>query len=101
MAVKKVAHPSVEEVGHVADPGALMRGFDVLVLPSLEEGSALVTYEARACGCVLAVSDRSGAACTDGVASTSSMLLAGVKVRADVIGCIFRSVIFEERKHSN
>jgi glycosyltransferase involved in cell wall biosynthesis len=63
----QLAHPSVEEVGHVADPGALMRGFDVLVLPSLEEGSALVTYEARACGCVLAVSDRSGAACTDGV----------------------------------
>ncbi|MGH2970314.1 MAG: glycosyltransferase, partial [Solirubrobacteraceae bacterium] len=40
---------------------------DVLVLPSLEEGSALVTYEARACGCVLAVSDRAGAPCTDGV----------------------------------
>ncbi len=39
-----------------------MRECDVLVLPSLEEGSALVTYEARACGCVLAVSDRAGAA---------------------------------------
>jgi glycosyltransferase involved in cell wall biosynthesis len=62
-----LAHPSVEQHGHVADPAALMRSFDVLVLPSLEEGSALVTYEARACGCVLAVSDRAGAACTDGV----------------------------------
>jgi glycosyltransferase involved in cell wall biosynthesis len=62
-----LAHPSVEQHGHVADPAALMRGFDVLVLPSLEEGSALVTYEARACGCVLAVSDRAGAACTAGV----------------------------------
>jgi glycosyltransferase involved in cell wall biosynthesis len=62
-----LAHPSVEQHGHVADPAALMRECDVLVLPSLEEGSALVTYEARACGCVLVVSDRSGAACEDGV----------------------------------
>ena len=62
-----LAHPSVEHHGHVADPAALMRECDVLVLPSLEEGSALVTYEARACGCVLVVSDRAGAACTDGV----------------------------------
>jgi glycosyltransferase involved in cell wall biosynthesis len=62
-----LAHPSVQEHGHVSDPAALMRSCDVLVLPSLEEGSALVTYEARACGCVLAVSDRSGAPCADGV----------------------------------
>jgi glycosyltransferase involved in cell wall biosynthesis len=60
-------HPSVEERGRVDDPAAVMRGADVLVLPSLEEGSALVTYEARACGCVLAVSDRSGAPGTDAV----------------------------------
>jgi glycosyltransferase involved in cell wall biosynthesis len=59
-------HPSVEEHGFVADPAALMRTFDVLVLPSVEEGSALVTYEARACGCVLAVSDHSGAVAADG-----------------------------------
>jgi glycosyltransferase involved in cell wall biosynthesis len=62
-----LAHPSVHEHGHVADPAALMRSCDALVLPSVEEGSALVTYEARACGCVLVVSDRSGAPCTDGV----------------------------------
>jgi glycosyltransferase involved in cell wall biosynthesis len=62
-----LAHPSVHEHGHVADPAALMRSCDVLVLPSLEEGSALVTYEARACGCVLVVSDHSGAPCADGV----------------------------------
>jgi glycosyltransferase involved in cell wall biosynthesis len=36
------------------------------VLPSLEEGSALVTYEARACGAVLLVSDRSGACARHG-----------------------------------
>jgi len=62
-----LAHPSVEAHGHVADPAALMRSCDVLLLPSLEEGSALVTYEARACGCVLVVSDHSGAPCADGV----------------------------------
>jgi glycosyltransferase involved in cell wall biosynthesis len=33
----------------------------------MEEGSALVTYEARACGCVLAISDRAGAPAEDGV----------------------------------
>jgi len=40
-----------------------MRQSDVLVLPSLEEGSALVTYEARGSGCVLLVSDAAGAVC--------------------------------------
>jgi glycosyltransferase involved in cell wall biosynthesis len=40
-----------------------MRESDVLVLPSVEEGSAIVTYEAQACGCVLVVSDAAGARC--------------------------------------
>jgi D-inositol-3-phosphate glycosyltransferase len=62
-----LADPSVECHGQVADPAALMRECDVLVLPSVEEGSALVTYEGRACGCVLAISDRTGAPATDGV----------------------------------
>ncbi len=62
-----LAHPSVHEQGYVSDPAALMRSFDVLVLPSVEEGSALVTYEARASGCVLVVSDHAGAVAADGV----------------------------------
>jgi glycosyltransferase involved in cell wall biosynthesis len=62
-----MAHPSVEHHGQVSDPAALMRECDVLVLPSLEEGSALVTYEARGSGCVLVVSDRAGAHCTPDV----------------------------------
>src|ERR1043165_8352247 len=41
-----------------------MRENDILILPSLEEGSALVTYEARGCGCVLLVSEATGAPCT-------------------------------------
>jgi glycosyltransferase involved in cell wall biosynthesis len=63
----ELAHPSVERHGHVPDPAALMRDCDVVALPSMEEGSALVTYEARACGCVLAISDRAGAPAEDGV----------------------------------
>jgi glycosyltransferase involved in cell wall biosynthesis len=56
-------HPSVEVCGFVADPSALMRESDVFILPSVEEGSALVTYEAQASGCVLVVSEAAGARC--------------------------------------
>jgi glycosyltransferase involved in cell wall biosynthesis len=62
-----ISHPSVAVEGFVPDPSALMREADVFLLPSLEEGSALVTYEARACGCVLVVSEAAGARCEDGV----------------------------------
>ncbi|HEV7148858.1 MAG TPA: glycosyltransferase, partial [Pedococcus sp.] len=40
---------------------------DLLLLPSVEEGSALVTYEAQASGCVPVVSDAAGARCTHDV----------------------------------
>lgn len=60
---KWLSHPSVELLGFVSDVAKVLRESDVLVLPSLEEGSAKVTYEARACGCVLAVSDCAGARC--------------------------------------
>jgi D-inositol-3-phosphate glycosyltransferase len=53
--------PGIEERGFVPDLSTLMRESDVLLLPSLNEGSALVTYEAQASGCVLAVSDATGA----------------------------------------
>jgi glycosyltransferase involved in cell wall biosynthesis len=62
-----LAHPSIVVEGFVSDPAALMRESDVFVLPSVEEGSALVTYEAKASGCVLLVSQAAGARCTDGV----------------------------------
>jgi glycosyltransferase involved in cell wall biosynthesis len=58
-----LSHPSVRVLGHRDDIPELMRRSDVLVLPSLEEGSALVTAEARSSGCVLLVSDASGAIC--------------------------------------
>jgi glycosyltransferase involved in cell wall biosynthesis len=56
-------HPSVRVLGHRSDIPELMRRCDALILPSLEEGSALVTYEARGSGCVLLVSDAAGAVC--------------------------------------
>lgn len=54
-------HPSIHEQGFVEDIGAVMRLADVLIFPSVSEGSALVTYEALASGCVPLVSDATGA----------------------------------------
>jgi glycosyltransferase involved in cell wall biosynthesis len=54
-------HPSVEALGYVDDVAGLMRSADLFVLASVEEGSALVTYEAQASGCVPLVSDATGA----------------------------------------
>ena len=53
--------PGIEELGFVSDVPELMRRIDVLLLPSLNEGSALVTYEAQAAGAVLLISDATGA----------------------------------------
>jgi D-inositol-3-phosphate glycosyltransferase len=58
-----LAHPSVRVLGHRKDLPELMRKSDILVLPSVEEGSALVTSEARGSGCVLLASDAAGAIC--------------------------------------
>jgi glycosyltransferase involved in cell wall biosynthesis len=63
----QLAHPSVQVLGHRNDLPDLMRKSDVLILPSVEEGSALVTSEGRGCGCVLLVSDAAGAICEHGV----------------------------------
>jgi glycosyltransferase involved in cell wall biosynthesis len=59
-----LTHPSVSRIGFRHDLPEVMRNSDVLILPSIEEGSALVTYDARGSGCVLLVSDASGAVCT-------------------------------------
>ena len=59
-------HPSVEEIGFTSDVGAVFARADALVLPSIEEGSALVTYEARGAGCVVLASDVAGALGTHG-----------------------------------
>ena len=58
-----LAHPSVEYLGFERDVAKTMRQCDALVLPSLSEGFGRVTCEARACGCVLLVSDAACEAC--------------------------------------
>jgi glycosyltransferase involved in cell wall biosynthesis len=58
-----LSHPSVHVLGHRHDLPELMRGSDLLVLSTIEEGSALVTSEARGSGCVVLVSDAAGALC--------------------------------------
>jgi len=58
---RRLRLPGVEVLGPRSEVADLMGGSDVLVLPSVEEGSALVTYEAMASGCALLVSDAAGA----------------------------------------
>ena len=58
---ERLAHPSVEVRGVTAAPVDELARADVLLLPSLEEGSALVTYEAQVAGCVPLVSTAAGA----------------------------------------
>jgi glycosyltransferase involved in cell wall biosynthesis len=55
--------PGVEFHGFTDDAAGVLQSADVLVLPSFEEGSALVTYEAQGCGAVPLVSDATGAKC--------------------------------------
>ena len=56
-----LAHPSVKVLGHRNDIPELMRGSDILVLPSIEEGFGLVIAEAMGSGCVPLASE----ACTE------------------------------------
>ena len=53
------------QVGHGAMPSAMSRA-DVFVFPSLFEGSAVVTYEAMACGLPSIVTAESGSVARDG-----------------------------------
>ena len=63
----RLDHPSVRVVGFRDDVPAALAASDVLVLPTLEEGSALVTYEAQAMGAVPLVSTAAGAVIDDDV----------------------------------
>jgi len=60
-------HENLSEHDFVDDLRPVYQGTDVLVLPSVEDGSALVTYEAQASGCALLASDAAGARFSDGV----------------------------------
>jgi D-inositol-3-phosphate glycosyltransferase len=76
-----LAHPSIEVLGHSNDVPALMRDSDVLLLPTLEEGSPLVCAEAMASGCVPLVSE----VCTEIVAHGETGLKHGVG-NVDLLG---------------
>ncbi len=47
-----LSHPSIVQLGHRHDVAQLMQGADVLLMPSIEEGFALVCAEAIGAGCV-------------------------------------------------
>ncbi|MFI4966060.1 MAG: glycosyltransferase family 4 protein [Caulobacterales bacterium] len=59
-------HRNVSLQDFADDLRPVYQAADVLVLPSIEDGSALVTYEAQASGCALLVSDAAGARFTPG-----------------------------------
>lgn len=59
--------PGVELHEFTTDANRVLQSSDVLLLPSFEEGSALVTYEAQGCGVIPLVSHAAGAVCVDGV----------------------------------
>ncbi|HEY7438847.1 MAG TPA: glycosyltransferase family 4 protein [Acidimicrobiia bacterium] len=63
----RLTHRSLEVRPFDPDVAELLGVADALVLPTVTEGSALVTYEATGSGCVPVVSDAAGAYCTDGL----------------------------------
>ena len=58
--------PGVHWLGYVSDPVRMYQEADVFVFPSLEEGSALVTYEAMACGLPIITTSHAGSVARDG-----------------------------------
>ena len=58
---------NIKWMGYVRHLAATYRACDVFAFPSLEEGSALVTYEAMACGLPLVVTRNAGSLVRDGV----------------------------------
>ncbi|HID52436.1 MAG TPA: glycosyltransferase family 1 protein [Anaerolineae bacterium] len=58
--------PGVHWLGYVSDPVRMYQKADVFVFPSLQEGSALVTYEAMACGLPIITTAHAGSVARDG-----------------------------------
>jgi len=59
--------PGVRTVGFLGAPAAAYQQADIFVFPSIEEGSALVTYEAMACGLPVVTTPNAGSLIRDGV----------------------------------
>lgn len=58
--------PDVRHIGFIPDPAEAYNNSTVFVFPSLDEGSAKVTYEAMACGLPVIVTENAGSLAKDG-----------------------------------
>lgn len=58
--------PGIRQLGYVDDPVSVYQQVDVFVFPTIEEGSALVTYEAMACGLPVITTPNAGSLVRDG-----------------------------------
>jgi glycosyltransferase involved in cell wall biosynthesis len=59
--------PGVRWLGFVDDPRSLYQQADLFAFPTIEEGSALVTYEALACGLPTITTPNAGSVIRDGI----------------------------------
>lgn len=59
--------PGLRLIGHLDNPVEAYQQADIFVFPSIEEGSALVTYEALACGLPAVTTPNAGSVVRDGV----------------------------------
>ena len=59
--------PGVKLVGYAPDPVSLYQQADAFAFPTIEEGSALVTYEALACGLPVITTTNAGSVVQNGV----------------------------------
>lgn len=64
---KYSGNPTVKFYGHIRDPIKMFQSSSIFVFPSIEEGSALVNYEAMACGLPVVTTGNSGSVVRDGV----------------------------------
>lgn len=58
--------PGIHWSGHMPDPAVCYQSADLFAFPSLEEGSALVTYEAMAAGLPVVTTPNAGSVVRDG-----------------------------------
>lgn len=58
--------PGIRRYGYVRSPVGLFQQADLFAFPSLEEGSALVTYQAMACGLPLVTTANAGSVVREG-----------------------------------
>jgi len=62
----RVNRGNIRHIGFVPDPVAAYQSASVFVFPSVDEGSAKVTYEAMACGLPVIVTPNAGSLAIDG-----------------------------------